>query len=58
MTTDRPYRRQLSHRETLRRLAEGSGTQFDPNVVEIALRVLEKPAHEPEPSAGEVSDPA
>src|SRR5207248_10560351 len=57
MTTDRPYRRQLSHRETLRRLAEGSGTQFDPNVVGIALRVLEKPAHETEPSAGEVSDP-
>ncbi len=41
MTTDRPYRRRLSHPEALRRLAEGSGTQFDPRVVEVALRVLE-----------------
>jgi diguanylate cyclase (GGDEF)-like protein len=42
MTTDRPYRRRLSHREALRRLAEGSGSQFDPHVVEVALRVLEQ----------------
>jgi len=42
MTTDRPYRRRLSHREAVRRLADGAGTQFDPNVVEVALRVLEQ----------------
>ncbi|HUZ16552.1 MAG TPA: HD domain-containing phosphohydrolase [Gaiellaceae bacterium] len=41
MTTDRPYRRRISHREALRRLAEGAGTQFDPRVVDVALRVLE-----------------
>jgi HD-GYP domain-containing protein (c-di-GMP phosphodiesterase class II) len=41
MTTDRPYRRRLSHPEALRRLAEGGGTQFDPRVVEVALGVLE-----------------
>ena len=41
MTTDRPYRRRLSHREAVRRLAEGAGSQFDPHVVEVALRVLE-----------------
>jgi len=41
MTTDRPYRRRISHREALRRLAEGAGTQFDPRVLEVALRVLE-----------------
>jgi HD-GYP domain-containing protein (c-di-GMP phosphodiesterase class II) len=46
MTTDRPYRRRLSHREAVRRLGEASGTQFDPHVVEIALRVLELPAEE------------
>ncbi|MDX6481447.1 MAG: hypothetical protein QOG85_1957 [Gaiellaceae bacterium] len=40
MTTDRSYRRRLSHPEALRRLAEGSGTQFDPRVVEVALDVL------------------
>jgi diguanylate cyclase (GGDEF)-like protein len=46
MTTDRPYRRRLSHREAVRRLAEGAGSQFDPYVVEVALRVLEQ--HEEE----------
>jgi diguanylate cyclase (GGDEF)-like protein len=42
MTTDRPYRHRLSHREAVRRLAEGAGSQFDPQVVEVALRVLEQ----------------
>jgi diguanylate cyclase (GGDEF)-like protein len=42
MTTDRPYRRRLSHREAVRRLADGAGSQFDPHVVEVALRVLEQ----------------
>ena len=47
MTTDRPYRRALSHREAVRRLAEAAGTQFDPHIVEVALRVLEQLAEEP-----------
>ena len=42
MTTDRPYRRRVSHPEALRRLAEGAGTQFDPRVIEVALGVLER----------------
>jgi diguanylate cyclase (GGDEF)-like protein len=42
MTTDRPYRRRLSYREAVRRLADGAGSQFDPHVVEVALRVLEQ----------------
>jgi diguanylate cyclase (GGDEF)-like protein len=42
MTTDRPYRRRLSHREAIRRLADGAGSQFDPHVVEVAVRVLEQ----------------
>ena len=41
MTTDRPYRRALDVDEALRRLREASGTQFDPTVVEVCLRVLE-----------------
>ena len=41
MTTDRPYRNRLSADEALARLAEASGTQFDPAVVEICLRVLQ-----------------
>jgi diguanylate cyclase (GGDEF)-like protein len=44
MTTDRPYRRRLSHREAVRRLTEAAGSQFDPHVVEVALRVLDQPS--------------
>jgi len=51
MTTDRPYRRRLSHREAVRRLAAGAGSQFDPNVVEVALRVLEQSSDSPDTSA-------
>jgi HD-GYP domain-containing protein (c-di-GMP phosphodiesterase class II) len=42
MTTDRPYRKRLSHPEAVRRVLEGAGSQFDPNVVEFALRVLDE----------------
>ena len=40
MTTDRPYRKRLPKEEALRRLDEGSGTQFDPAAVEVCKRVL------------------
>ena len=40
MTTDRPYRTSLGEGEAKRRLVEGSGTQFDPQVVDALLRVL------------------
>lgn len=40
MTTDRPYRRALPAEEALRRLEEAAGTQFDPTVVDVCLRVL------------------
>ena len=43
MTTDRPYRRRLPAEEALRRLEEAAGTQFDPAVIEICLRVLQPP---------------
>ena len=40
MTTDRPYRRRLPTEEALRRLEEAKGSQFDPVVVDVCLRVL------------------
>ena len=40
MTTDRPYRKRLSHPEAVRRLREGAGSQFDGDVVEVALTVI------------------
>ncbi len=42
MTTDRPYRKRLSHPEALRRLEEGAGSQFDPLVVQVAIGVLDQ----------------
>jgi GAF domain-containing protein len=41
MTTDRPYRKALEVEEARRRLEEASGSQFDPEVVEALLRVLD-----------------
>ncbi len=41
MTTDRPYRRALGHRASVRELRNCSGTQFDPRVVGALLRVLD-----------------
>jgi diguanylate cyclase (GGDEF)-like protein len=46
MTTDRPYRKRLAPDEALRRLAEAAGSQFDPQVVEVCLRVLQPPPPE------------
>jgi diguanylate cyclase (GGDEF)-like protein len=44
MTTDRPYRKRLAVDEACRRLREGAGTQFDPSVVDVFLRLpLEVP---------------
>jgi diguanylate cyclase (GGDEF)-like protein len=39
MTTDRPYRKRLPVEEACRRLREGAGTQLDPEVVGVFLRL-------------------
>jgi len=44
MTTDRPYRAALPADESLRRLQKAAGSQFDPTVVEVCLRLLGTPA--------------
>ena len=41
MTTDRPYRKALGEDEARRRLVEASGSQFDPQVVDALLGVLD-----------------
>jgi diguanylate cyclase (GGDEF)-like protein/PAS domain S-box-containing protein len=40
MTSDRPYRKAMSHAETMEELRRNAGTQFDPDVVEQFMRVF------------------
>lgn len=40
MTTDRPYRAALDVREAMETLVEGSGTQFDPDLVPTFVACL------------------
>ena len=40
MTSDRPYRKKLSIKESIEELKRNSGTQFDPEVVNAFLEVL------------------
>jgi diguanylate cyclase (GGDEF)-like protein len=47
MTSDRPYRGRLPVDEAVRRLRDGSGSQFDPRVVEAFLGLFGTPALRP-----------
>ncbi|MDD3818796.1 MAG: diguanylate cyclase [Actinomycetota bacterium] len=42
MTKDRPYRKKMTKSEIIREFKKFSGTQFDPEVVNIFLNLLEK----------------
>jgi putative nucleotidyltransferase with HDIG domain len=42
MTTDRPYRKQICLRETLREIKRCVGTQFDPQVARTLFQIIEK----------------
>lgn len=41
MTSDRPYRKGISHEEALQRILDGRGTQLDPRAVDAFLAALE-----------------
>lgn len=49
MTSDRPYRRALPHEVAMIELQRGSGTQFDPTVVEAFLASERAHSREPAP---------
>jgi HD-GYP domain-containing protein (c-di-GMP phosphodiesterase class II) len=49
MTTDRPYRGRLPVDEAARRLREGAGSQFDPEVVSAFVTLLEEHGDELSP---------
>jgi len=42
MVSDRPYRKALSFKKIKQELSEGAGSQFDPNIVKVFLKVLSK----------------
>ncbi|MBN1695242.1 response regulator [candidate division WOR-3 bacterium] len=42
MMSKRPYRKGLSHKEIVEELRKNSGTQFDPKLVKICLKLMEK----------------
>jgi putative nucleotidyltransferase with HDIG domain len=41
MTSDRPYRRGFTHRRALAIIQQNAGTQFDPEIAEIFLRLMQ-----------------
>lgn len=42
MKSERPYRQSLSSEETIQRLIQGKGSQFDPYIVDVFLKMLEE----------------
>jgi putative two-component system response regulator len=42
MTSDRPYRKALPLKETVRRLSEGAGTQWDPDITNVFLDLVRR----------------
>ena len=51
MVTDRPYRSRLPVAEARRRLHEGAGSQFDPRIVDVFLRLDLEPVAETDAEA-------
>ncbi len=49
MTTDRPYRRAMTHAQAIREIQRHAGTQFDPEVVTVFcdLYAAERPVADP-----------
>ncbi len=42
LTSNRPYRKAYHKNEAIKIIKDGSGTQFDPNIVDVFLRVLKQ----------------
>jgi len=45
MTSERTYRKGLSHREAVTRLKLGKATQFDPEIIDLFLKAIKKNSH-------------
>lgn len=53
MRSDRPYRKALPLEEARQELVRNAGTQFDPEVVEVFLRILDRHGGDPVKRGGE-----
>ena len=53
MTTDRPYRRGMTHQEALSNIQENAGRQFDPDVVRCFTELTPQTEQSNEPSLAE-----
>jgi diguanylate cyclase (GGDEF)-like protein len=42
MTSERPFRKAMSHRHAVRELKSNAGTQFDPRLVDVFLELIKK----------------
>jgi diguanylate cyclase (GGDEF)-like protein len=42
LISNRPYRKALARQEALKIIREGSGTQFDPKIVNVFLKIIQK----------------
>jgi putative nucleotidyltransferase with HDIG domain len=58
MRTDRSYRRALAYETALAELVSCSGTQFDPQIVEVLVRVLERDERPVAPASENSAVPA
>ncbi|MCH8850137.1 MAG: HD domain-containing protein, partial [Chloroflexi bacterium] len=47
MTLDRPYRKAISGEQVMAELAEGSGSQFDPELLTLFVELLKEEASHP-----------
>ncbi|MEW6541000.1 MAG: PAS domain S-box protein [Bacillota bacterium] len=50
MTNDRPYRKAMSHQDAVAELKAYAGIQFDPSLVEVFLKLFDRPAPPPDPA--------
>jgi HD-GYP domain-containing protein (c-di-GMP phosphodiesterase class II) len=56
MTGERPYKNRLGKKEAINQLRENSGTQFDPEIVEVFISKVLGSELEPEEAQPESGD--
>jgi putative two-component system response regulator len=47
MSSDRPYRKALAPRDVIRRMSAGAGKQWDPEIVQVFLELIEREGLDP-----------